>query len=164
MSVTHPPLGLATGTLFETHVQTRDLARAMAFYGGTLGLELAHQIPERSVAFYWIGGRGNAMLGVWGVPDAAFHRAHFAFTIEEARIPAALAALREAGVSVVDFFGNPTNDPSVHAWMPACGIFFRDPDDNSLELLAMLAGDPAPALGVVPLSAWYALYAPVTSG
>lgn len=163
MSVGHPPLGLGSGTIFETHVQTRDLAHAMAFYGGTLGLELAHHIPARSVAFYWIGGRGNAMLGVWEVPAEQFHRSHFAFTIAEERITEAVAALRDAGVSVIDFFGNPTDDPSVHAWMPACGIFFRDPDDNSLELLAMLAGDPAPELGVVPLSAWYALAAPVSA-
>ena len=55
------------------------------------------------------------------------------------------------------FFGAPTGDPSVHAWMPAAGIFFRDPDGNSLELVAMLGDSPRPDLSVLPLSEWRAL-------
>jgi lactoylglutathione lyase len=157
---TQPPFGTGAGAIFETHVQTTDLERARRFYRDTLGLEEAHVIPERQVAFYWIGGRGNAMLGVWGVAPDEWQRSHFAFTIGEAQIPDSLAAMRAAGVEVVDFFGDPTDDPSVHAWMPACGIFFRDPDGNSLELVAMLAGEGHPAAGVIPLSQWYTRYAP----
>jgi lactoylglutathione lyase len=144
------------GAIFETHVHTTDLERAMAFYGETLGLQLAYHLPQRSVAFYWIGAAGNAMLGVWETTPEAWHSAHFAFSITHREIDSALETMRVVGVEVLDFWGNPTDDPSVHAWMPACGIFFRDPDGNSLELVAMLPGEGRPDLGVIPLSEWYA--------
>jgi hypothetical protein len=51
--------------LFETHLTVGDLPRAMAFYGDVLGLEIARLFPERKIASYWIGGRGNSMLGLW---------------------------------------------------------------------------------------------------
>ena len=51
--------------LFESHLTVADLQRSMDFYGRTLGLELAEVFWERRVAFYWIGGRGNSMLGLW---------------------------------------------------------------------------------------------------
>ena len=152
-----PPLGITTGRIFETHVKTTDLPRATAFYGGVLGLEEAYRQPERGIVFYWIGPPGNAMLGVWEVAPEDWNRSHFAFEITEDAIEPAMARLREAGVPVVDFFGNACDDPSVHAWMPAVGIFFRDPDGNSLEFVAMLPDPGRPDLGVVPLSEWRAM-------
>lgn len=148
------PYSLAPPSIFETHVFTTNLERAMAFYGETLGLEFAYLVESRRIAFYWIGGAGNAMLGVWEVPAAHWQRSHFAFTIREEQIADAIAGLCSAGIEVLDFFGNPTDDPSVHAWMPAVGIFFRDPDGNSLELVAMLADPPRPDLTTLSLSAW----------
>jgi hypothetical protein len=53
--------------LFESHLNVTDLQRSMSFFGQTLGLELAEVFWERRVAFYWIGGRGNSMLGLWEV-------------------------------------------------------------------------------------------------
>jgi len=53
--------------LFESHLNVTDLHRSMSFFGQTLGLELAQVFWERRVAFYWIGGRGNSMLGLWEV-------------------------------------------------------------------------------------------------
>jgi lactoylglutathione lyase len=37
----------------------------MSFFGDALGLELAQVFPERKVAFYWIGRRGDSMIGLW---------------------------------------------------------------------------------------------------
>ena len=159
--MSHPPLGITTGRIFETHVKTTDLARALEFYGGVLRLEEAYRLPERQVAFYWIGAPGNAMLGVWGVPEEHWHSSHFAFEITEDAIESSIELLKAAGIRVNDFFGTESDDPSVHAWMPAAGIFFRDPDGNSLEFVAMLPGEGRPDLGVVPLSEWRAL---ATSG
>jgi lactoylglutathione lyase len=155
--VNYPPLGITTGKIFETHVKTTDLPRAMHFYGTVLGLEEAYYLPAREVAFYWIGAPGNAMLGVWGVPSGSWHTSHFAFGITEDAIEPALVRLKEAGICVNDFFGDETDDPSVHCWMPAAGIFFRDPDGNSLEFVAMLPGPGRQDLGVISLSAWRAL-------
>jgi lactoylglutathione lyase len=152
-------LGVGLTDIFETHVYTTDLPRAMAFYGEALGLPLAYLTEERQIAFYWIGAPGHAMLGVWGVPAERWQRSHFAFAIHEEQIATALAGLRAAGVQPLDFFGEPSMDPTVHTWMPACGIFFRDPDGNSLELLAMLSDQPRPDLGPLPLSVWRRNYA-----
>lgn len=160
--MSYPPFGVTTGRIFETHVKTTDLPRAMAFYGGVLGLEEAHCVPERSVAFYWIGAPGNAMLGVWGVPVERWHSSHFAFEIAEDAIEESIQRLTAAGIRVNDFWGDGSNDPSVHAWMPAAGIFFRDPDGNSLEFVAMLPGPGRPELGVVPLSEWRSGSQPVS--
>lgn len=154
--MSYAPFGITTGRIFETHVQTTDLPQAMAFYGGVLGLEEAYHLPERQVTFYWIGAPGNAMLGLWGVLEARWRASHFAFEITEDAIEPAIASLKAAGIRVNGFFGNESDDPSVHAWMPAAGIFFRDPDGNSLEFVAMLPGEGRPELGVVPLSEWRA--------
>lgn len=53
--------------LFESHLTVSDLPRSMSFFSDVLGLELALALPERKVAFYWIGGRGESMLGLWEV-------------------------------------------------------------------------------------------------
>jgi lactoylglutathione lyase len=39
--------------LFEGHLTVSDLQRSMAFFGDTLGLELAQVFSERRVAFSW---------------------------------------------------------------------------------------------------------------
>jgi lactoylglutathione lyase len=97
----------------------------MTFFGGVLGLELAHRVRERQVAFYWIGGRGQAPV-----------------------------RLRAAGVIPRDFSGNPADEPVVLARMPAASLYFHDPDGNLLEFLSMLPDAPDADLGVVPWSRW----------
>ena len=57
--------------VFEAHLTVSDLQRSMEFYGDTLGLELASVFPERKVAFYWMGGRGRSMLGIWETGPAS---------------------------------------------------------------------------------------------
>jgi hypothetical protein len=53
--------------LFEAHLTVADLQRSMNFFGQVLGLKLARHFPQRKVAFYWIGGKRNSMLGLWEV-------------------------------------------------------------------------------------------------
>src|SRR5262245_15052386 len=40
------------------------------------------------------------------------------------------------------------------AWMPAASVYFRAPDDNLLEYVAMLPDDPRPERGIVPWHVW----------
>ena len=54
----------------------------------------------------------------------------------------------------LDSWGHPTNEPLVLGWMPAASLYFRDPDGNMLELLAMLSDHPQPELGIVGWSRW----------
>ena len=141
--------------LFESHLTVANLERSMAFYGQILGLELAAVFPERKVAFYWIGGRGNSMLGLWEVGTCPQRLSlHIALTSDLQDLLDAPARLRAAGVDPLDFNGAPADEPVVLAWMPAASLYFHDPDGNLLELLAMLPDTPQPEWGVVGWSRW----------
>ena len=141
--------------LFETHLTVTDLKRSMDFYGETLGLELAEVFEGRKVAFYWIGGRGNSMLGLWEAGTGPQRMSlHLAFRVELPHLLEAPARLRAAGVLPLDFGGSPTEEPVVLAWMPAGSLYFRDPDGHMLEFLCMLPQPPRPELGVVTWSEW----------
>jgi lactoylglutathione lyase len=141
--------------LFETHLTVSDLQRSMSFFGETLGLKLARTFPERKAAFYWVGGPGAAMLGLWETGTAPQRLSlHIAFTVELSDLLNAPQRLRAANIIPRDFAGNPTDEPVVLAWMPAASLYFHDPDGNLLEFLAMLPDAPQPDLGVVKWTEW----------
>lgn len=141
--------------LFEAHLTVADLDRAIEFYRDVVGLPLAYVLPSRQVAFFWVGSVGNAMLGVWGTgPGPQRMALHTAFRARLADVIAAPRELRSAGITPLDFDGQPTDEPVVFAWMPAAAVFFRDPDGHLLEYIAMLPHEPRPEHGVVTWREW----------
>ena len=149
-----PPLPTASG-LFEAHLTVSDLDRSVALLPRLVGLPLALQLPERAAAFFWIGGRGESMLGLWSLGSAPMGLSlHVAFRASLADVLGACDALRATGITPLSFFGAEATEPSVISWMPAAAVYFRDPDGHQLEYLAMLDEPPRPDLGIVSWSQW----------
>jgi ribosomal protein S18 acetylase RimI-like enzyme len=141
--------------LFEAHLTVSDLDRSIAFYRDVVGLPLGLHLPERAAAFFWIGGRGESMLGLWSLGSSPLGLSlHIAFRATVGDVLGAGDALRAAGVTPLSFFGVEATEPSVIAWMAAAAVYFRDPDGHQLEYLAMLDEPARPELGIVPWSHW----------
>jgi lactoylglutathione lyase len=141
--------------LFEAHLTVPDLDEAIRFYRDVVGLTLAHVPHTRHAAFFWIGGQGNAMLGLWSAGSAPLRiTSHVAFRVGLADVVAAPRALRSAGVTPLGFNGEPTDRPDVLAWMPAAAVYFRDPAGHLLEYIAMLPDKPCSECGVLPWRMW----------
>jgi lactoylglutathione lyase len=141
--------------LFETHLSVSDLWRAVAFYRDVVGLAVALEMPDRGAAFFWIGGPGQAMLGLWTLGSAPMGLSlHVAFSASLDDVLHACDRLRSQGITPLSFFGTETTEPSVIGWMPAAAVYFRDPDGHLLEYLAMLDEQPRPDLGIAPWSQW----------
>jgi lactoylglutathione lyase len=141
--------------LFEAHLTVADLDVSIAFYRNRLGLELAHVVPARRTAFFWIGTRGKTILGLWEVNVGAQKTTtHIAFAAALEDVIAAPANLRSVGITPLDFEGQPTDEPVVLAWMPAASVYFRDPDGHLLEYIAMLEDPPRFNDGVLTWREW----------
>jgi lactoylglutathione lyase len=141
--------------LFEAHLTVANLDTSIAFYRDQVGLELAYVLPTRQAAFFWIGSRGHTMLGLWAAgPSPQKTMLHVAFAAALDDVIAAPRALQSAGITALDFDGQPTHEPVVLAWMPAASVYFRDPDGHLLEYIAMLADEARPEAGVVTWREW----------
>lgn len=141
--------------LYETHINTKDLNKAVEFYR-ELNLELAYIIPDRKVAFFWLGdpSKKAQMLGIWEVPEHQFTRSHFAFGVTYDELLNVPEFLSNLGIELSPSFGLDTSEPIVHTWMPAASYYFKDLDGNSLEYITVLDQKPNSELPVMHLSKW----------
>jgi lactoylglutathione lyase len=132
--------------LFETHLTVSDLERSIAFYGGVLGLELAHRDADRKAAFYWMGGRGEAMLGLWQVGASPQRmNLHIAFKVDLPDLLDATRRLQAASIAPLDFWGNPSGEVTVLAWMPALPCTFTTLTETFWSILRCFLSLPGPS-------------------
>jgi predicted enzyme related to lactoylglutathione lyase len=120
---TAPSPAIITGVDFVP-LPTRDLERAVAFYGETLGLTRSAYRPDRGFAEF---ETGNLTLSIISPERMGleFHITRNAPALHVADMEAARAALEQRGVE----FAGDTFDTGV------CHMaFFADPDGNSLML------------------------------
>lgn len=144
--------------LFETHLHVRDLERSADFYEQVLGLQVGYTDNARRVRFYWLGARGQAMLGLWEKPAEQIVKQHFAFATTTTEMKHAVQYLKDRGLAIRNFLEDGTERPFVFAWMPAVSIYFSDPDGHSLEFISMLPDPPKPELGIVSWEDWEAMH------
>jgi lactoylglutathione lyase len=143
--------------VYETHLPVRNLTRALDFYVGKLGLELARKTPSRNAAFLWVGDRKTGMLGLWETGSAPLSMTlHMAFRCEAEALEQLCGRLQDLDVPPLGFAGNPITEPDVIGWMPAMTVYCKDPDGHSIEFLSVMNDAPDPDFGAAPLRAWRA--------
>jgi predicted enzyme related to lactoylglutathione lyase len=111
----------------QIHLPVRDLGRAVAFYGETLGLRFLFEVP--GMAFFDCDGT-RLMLGVPESGAAPAAGAIVYYAVED--IGAAHRALSERGVA---FRGSPHRVADLgdrELWL----AFFDDPEGNLLALMS----------------------------
>ena len=106
-------------------IPTRDLDRAVAFYGTTLGIPMSRHIPERNFAEF---ETGTVTFNVhnperMGIGSFQPNSNHLALHVDD--VAATRATLEQRGV---EFAGDIFDTGVCHM------AFFRDPDGNSLML------------------------------
>jgi lactoylglutathione lyase len=142
--------------LYETHLAVADTEISKNFYIGTVGLTFAHRDATRDVVFLWAGPDRKSMLGLWG-PGTTYgerlHKSHLAFALALPELIAVGLGLKAAGVKTVNFNNEETIEPSVIGWMPSAQLYFRDPDDHTVEFISLLDDAPEPTF-IGPLSKW----------
>ena len=117
-------MSIVTGVDFVS-VPTTDLARSVAFYGETLGLECSVHMPERNFAEF---ETGTVTLSVvdpvgMGIGEFARNANHIALHVED--VATARAKLESRGV---EFLGETFDTGVCHM------AFLADPDGNALML------------------------------
>ena len=142
--------------LYETHLPVRSTEASQRFYIDVVGLEFGYRDPTRDAVFLLIGSNRRSMLGLWGpstTRGSDFHKCHFALAVSLSELLVAGERLNRLGITTRNFIGEETTEPSVIGWLPSAQLYFRDPDDHSLEFITLLDDEPVPHF-IGPLSAW----------
>ena len=150
---------------YEVHLPVKDVNRSIDFYVEKLGFKLGFGGKGgTSALLLYADGNARWMLGLFEV-DTVVHRRpaeyHISFRVAKGDADLMVHHLREHGIEPVHPpaapLQGPMNEPIVHGWMPAAAVFFRDPDEHLIELIAELSDTPRPDFVYRSLSEWRTL-------
>ncbi|MBH0171793.1 VOC family protein [Fictibacillus sp. 18YEL24] len=143
--------------LYEAHLPVSNLKTSIDFYK-KLDLEIAYQ--QENLVFFWIE-KGRSWLGLWETEKVKtpYHPSlrHIAFQVDKNSMLGIKEWLEERAIEVSTNFGYPPekqplvlpNNPHAHA-----AIYFKDPDGNSIELIAPLRLDAKEEFNMMTLDEW----------
>lgn len=143
--------------IYEAHLPVSNLKESIDFYK-KLGLIIAYQ--QDNLVFFWIE-KGKSWLGLWETDkvNTPYHPSlrHVAFQIDREDMKNIKEWLENRGITVSNNFGfSPEkqplvlpNNPQAHA-----AIYFKDPDGNSLELIAPLRINYEEQFNMMTLEEW----------
>ena len=127
----------------EVGLRVKDLARMVAFYQETLGLEIVRAYPKH--VFLKVGEL-NSPLGRGGHPQllvlfdrdvhleiASTTLDHLAFEISLDEYESERTRLQDMGLELVE-----RRWSGEYAWLRARSLFFDDPEGNTIEFIAHL--------------------------
>ena len=130
--------------LYEAHLPVSNLEKSIEFYQ-KLDLEIAYK--QEKLVFFWID-KGRSWLGLWETDkvNTPYHPSlrHVALQIDREDLQNIKGWLEDREIPISTSFGFPSekqplvlpNNPQAHA-----AIYFKDPDGNSIELIAPLRID-----------------------
>ncbi len=143
--------------LYEAHLPVSNLEKSIEFYK-KLDLEIAYR--QENLVFFWID-KGKSWLGLWETDkvNTAYHPSlrHIALQVDREDLKGTKGWLEQRGIAVSSSFGFPPekqplvlpNNPQAHA-----AIYFKDPDGNSIELIAPLRLDVDEEFKMMALEEW----------
>ncbi|SRR5712692_7048231 len=109
--------------LFEAHITVSDMQRSIAFYCDVVGLEVGLLQPERPAAFFWVGGRGRSMMGLFTLESWPLtmkqQQHHVAFQVTLEDVLTAPERLRSVGVTP---FGGGENRSTSQSSLLGCRL------------------------------------------
>lgn len=143
--------------MYESHLPVSNLETSIEFYKN-LDLEIAYR--QKNLAFFWIE-KDKSWLGLWETDRvyAPYHPSmrHIALQIDLEDIKNAKDWLKKRGINGsanFDFLPEGTlHDPSAVPKAHAA-VYFKDPDGNSIELIAPLRLDAKEELTMASLENW----------
>lgn len=127
-------MALSPKAILETSLYVSDLAGAIAFYRDVLGLRKMDDFPGGRGAAFQVGTGPSVLLlfraditlqGGTFPPHGTTGAGHVAFMVGADEMDDWRKRLREHGVAIERELAFGENPPS---------LYFRDPDDNSIEL------------------------------
>ncbi|WP_459501422.1 VOC family protein [Bacillus sp. C1] len=124
--------------LYEAHLPVRNLDISIPFYE-SLGLKLYKRYE--TTAFLWIVEE-QSWLGLWEGEEykTPYHPSlrHIAFQVDFEFLHASIQWLQDRNIDPVPFGNRNTIEPFVRPGQGNASVYFKDPDDNSIEFISFV--------------------------